>query len=181
MITWNTQQHFKEDIWIISRYFTFEVIEFIIYQHFSAGGLLGFYLFLLDFKLQFNFIFFIIIIFFCFSAFCEFQCPFYKNTFVLTFIVGIFYFISVWRGLKSIKLLSVHINFQYRLNSHTNLFIVTYYLFSTIALLILSHLQFHCFFFSLTFFIHLMNMCKWVLSLAVPSFVSNIRSRKSKN
>ena len=44
-------------------------------------------------------------------------------------------------------LLSVHINFQYKLNPHTNLFIVIFYLFSSIALLIFSDLQFHRFFF----------------------------------
>ena len=37
-----------------------------------------------------------------FSAFCEFQCHFYKNTFNIYY--EIFYFILVWRGLKSIKL-----------------------------------------------------------------------------
>ena len=40
--------------------------------------------------------------------------------------------------------LSVHINFQYKLKSHTSLFMVTFYLFSSIALLFFSHLQFHC-------------------------------------
>ena len=39
----------------------------------------------------------------CFSAFREFQSPFYKNTFILTFIMETFYFIFVWRGLKSIN------------------------------------------------------------------------------
>ena len=42
--------------------------------------------------------------------------------------------------------LPVHLNFQYKLNCHTSIFIVIFYLFSSIALLILSHLQFHCFF-----------------------------------
>ena len=46
-----------------------------------------------------NFIFILL----CFSAFCKFQSLFYKNIFVLTFIMGIFYFILVWRGLKNIK------------------------------------------------------------------------------
>ena len=41
---------------------------------------LNFYLCLLDFKLLF---------FLCFSAFCEFECPLYKNTSVLTFIIGL--------------------------------------------------------------------------------------------
>ena len=40
-------------------------------------------------KLNFHFFFL------CFSAFYEFQYPFYKNTFVLKFILGIFYFILV--------------------------------------------------------------------------------------
>ena len=38
-----------------------------------------------------------------FSAFCKVQCPFFKNAFALIFIVGIFYFILVWWGLKLIK------------------------------------------------------------------------------
>ena len=56
----------------------------------------------------------LLLFFFCFSAFCEFQCPFYKTTIILTFIVGIFHFFfffflggggGVRQGrLKSIKL-----------------------------------------------------------------------------
>ena len=42
--------------------------------------------------------------FFCFPAFREFQCHFYKSTFILTFIMGIFYFILICWGLKLIKL-----------------------------------------------------------------------------
>ena len=42
--------------------------------------------------------------------------------------------------------LSVHINFKKKLNSHTSLFILTFYLFSSIVLLIFCHLQFHCLF-----------------------------------
>ena len=42
--------------------------------------------------------------------------------------------------------LTVHINFQYKLKYHACLFIVTFYLFSSIALFNFSHLQFHCFF-----------------------------------
>ena len=76
-------------------------------------------------------------------------------------------------------LLSVHINFQYKLNSHRSLFIETFYLFFSIALLIFSYLQFQCFFLWFLF-INLMNMCNWILSLAVPSFVSNFNSRKNK-
>ena len=41
---------------------------------------------------------------------------------------------------------SLHINFQYILNPHESLFIKTVNLFSSIALLIFSHLQVHCFF-----------------------------------
>ena len=36
-----------------------------------------------------------------FSFFCKFQCHFHKNAFVLTFIIGIFYLILVWSGLKA--------------------------------------------------------------------------------
>ena len=41
---------------------------------------------------------------------------------------------------------AVHINFQYKLKYHTSLFIVTFYLFSSISLLIFYHLPNHCFF-----------------------------------
>ena len=41
--------------------------------------------------------------FFCFSVFCEFQYHFYKNIFGLTFIMGISYFILVWRELTFIQ------------------------------------------------------------------------------
>ena len=37
-------------------------------------------------------------------ALCEFQFSFYKNIFVLTVIMGIFYFISFWRRLKIHKI-----------------------------------------------------------------------------
>ena len=43
-----------------------------------------------------------------------------------------------------IVFVSTHINFQYKLNSHTGLFIVTFVSFSSISLLIFSHLQLHC-------------------------------------
>ena len=46
----------------------------------------------------------LVLFFLCFSPFCEFQCPFHKNTFALTCLMGMFYFILVWWGLKSIKL-----------------------------------------------------------------------------
>ena len=42
----------------------------------------------------------LVLLFLCFSAFCEFQCHFYDNTFALTFIMGMFYFILVWWGLE---------------------------------------------------------------------------------
>ena len=45
----------------------------------------------------------LVLFFLCFSAFSEFQCAF-CNTFVLTFITGIFYLILVCRVLKSIQL-----------------------------------------------------------------------------
>ena len=44
----------------------------------------------------------------------------------------------------------VHINFQYQLNSHKKLFIMTVNLFSFIALLVTSHLQVHFFYFSVS-------------------------------
>ena len=54
---------------------------------------LNFYLFLLDCELYF--------IFFRFLHFCKFQCPFNKNTFVLTFIIK-----NILRqfGLKGVKI-----------------------------------------------------------------------------
>ena len=45
--------------------------------------------------------------FLCFSAFCKLQCLCYKNTFVLTFIMRIFYFILAWRW-KTVKLKKIH-------------------------------------------------------------------------
>ena len=54
------------------------------------------------------------------------------------------------RGFKFVLFLplflSIHINFQYKLNSHKNLFIVAANFYSSIALLIFSHLHFHCYF-----------------------------------
>ena len=88
-----------------------------------------------------------------------------------------------WRGIKLVLFLSlflsVHINFQYKLNSYKSFFIVTLNLISSIALLIFSHLQFHGFFLWY-FFVNLMNMNKSLLSLAVQSFLFNFNSRKSK-
>ena len=71
--------------------------------------------------------------------------------------------------------LPVHINFRYKLNSHKRLFIVTVNLFSSIALLIFFHLQFHPF-----FSLYKFNMNKLAFSLAVPSFVFTFNSRKSQ-
>ena len=92
-------------------------------------------------------------------------------------------------GLFLSLFLPVDINFQYKLNSHKSLFIVTVNLFSSIALLIFSHLHFHSFI-SLIFLykvfpflmtmIKSMNINKWVLSLSGSSFVFNFNSRKSK-
>ena len=88
-----------------------------------------------------------------------------------------------WGGIKLVLFLSlflsVHINFQYKLNSYKSFFIVTLNLISSIALLIFSHLQFHGFFLWY-FFVNLMNMNKSLLSLAVQSFLFNFNSRKSK-
>ena len=46
----------------------------------------------------------LVLFFICFLAFCEFQCLLYKNTFFLTFIMGISYFVLACRRLKTIKL-----------------------------------------------------------------------------
>ena len=51
--------------------------EVIIYQHFQQVTLQT-----------------LVVFFICFSTFCEFQCHFYRNTFVLTFIIK--YFTSFW-------------------------------------------------------------------------------------
>ena len=79
--------------------------------------------------------------------------------------------------------LTVRINFQYKLKYHTSFLIETFFLFSSIA-----SLTFFSFAVSLVFhvicdykFVIIISMCKWVLSLAVPYFVSNFNSRKSKN
>ena len=53
----------------------------------------NFCLFLLDYKLLSS------IFSLLFGFFCEFQCLLQKNTFIL----GIFYFILAWKGLKAIK------------------------------------------------------------------------------
>ena len=45
-----------------------------------------------------------VLLFLCFSAFCELQCLFYMNAFALTFIMRIFYFIVVWCGVKINKI-----------------------------------------------------------------------------
>ena len=56
--------------------------EVIIYKYFLQET----QLLLVSVRLQTLVLFFL-----CFSGFCEFQCPFYKNT------IGIFYFILAWR------------------------------------------------------------------------------------
>ena len=74
--------------------------------------------------------------------------------------------------------LSVHITFQYKLKFHTILVMVTFYF-----LLLLCYFFLICsstVLFREFFIINLISMCKWVFSLAVPSFVSNFNSRKSK-
>ena len=58
--------------------------------------------------------------------------------------------------------LSVHINFRYKLNY----FVVTCFLFSSIALLIFLHLQFHCFF----LFFYKFNEHVWTSSLTGSVF-----------
>ena len=67
-----------------------------------------------------------------------------------------------WKGSKFFLFLSlflpVHINFQRKLNPHKSLFIVTVNLFSSIALLILLHLQVYCFF--LLIFLYTFNECE---------------------
>ena len=78
--------------------------------------------------------------------------------------------------------LSVHINFQYKLNSHKRFFIVTVNLLSSVHFNLLYSFLFICNFavFLYFLFINLMNINKRVLSLAVPSLVFNFNSRKSK-
>ena len=49
--------------------------------------------------------------------------------------------------------LCLQINFQYKLKPHTTLFIVVFYLLSSLTLLIFSNLQFYCFFFNLLLWI----------------------------
>ena len=66
--------------------------HFLLTLSFSAKKKKSFYLLLLDSKL---------VLFFPFFFFRP-QWLFSKNTFVLTFIMGMFYFIAVWRELKSI-------------------------------------------------------------------------------
>ena len=46
----------------------------------------------------------LVLFYLCFSSFYEFQCFFHKNSSVLTFIIGLFYFILAWSGLKSVRL-----------------------------------------------------------------------------
>ena len=46
----------------------------------------------------------LVLFFLWFPAFCELQCLFYKNNFVLTVAMEIFYFVLAYSGLKIIKL-----------------------------------------------------------------------------
>ena len=56
-----------------------------------------------------------------FGFFCEFQCHFYNNRFNLTFIMGIFYFILVWK-VKIHNIFSVLLpaNLQYKIIGSCN-------------------------------------------------------------
>ena len=91
LLTWNLAHilcnlnALKEAIkffWIWHEFFT----EVIIYQHLQQVT----YLLLAFVRLEILVLFFL-----CFMNFCESQCHFYNNTFILTFIMGIFYFILV--------------------------------------------------------------------------------------
>ena len=74
--------------------------------------------------------------------------------------------------------LSVHINFQYKLNSHKRFFIVTVNLLSSMLYSFLFICNFTVFLYFL--FINLMNINKRVLSLAVPWYLILIQERASK-
>ena len=56
--------------------------------------------------------------------------------------------------------LTVHINFRYELKYYTSLFIVTFYLYSSISLLIFFSSAISLFLFLQFLIIDLMNMCK---------------------
>ena len=76
--------------------------------------------------------------------------------------------------------LYVNENFKYILSSHKIIFMKTVNLFSSIFQLVFLISKSIVFFF-LKSFIHLMNMNKWDHSLAVPCFLFNFNSRKSKH
>ena len=75
--------------------------------------------------------------------------------------------------------LYVNVNFEYILSSHKIIFMKTVNLFSSIFQLVFLICKFIVSF--LKSFIHLMNMNKWDLSLAVPCFLFNFNSRKTKH
>ena len=56
--------------------------------------------------------------------------------------------------------LTVHINFRYELKYYTSLFVVTFYLYSSISLLIFFSSAISLFLFLQFLIIDLMNMCK---------------------
>ena len=74
--------------------------------------------------------------------------------------------------------LYVNVNFEYILSSHKIIFMKTVNLLSSIFQLVFRICKFIVSF--LKSFIHLMNMNKWDLSLAVPCFLFNFNSRKTK-
>ena len=75
--------------------------------------------------------------------------------------------------------LYVNVNFEYILSSHKIIFMKTVNLLSSIFQLVFRICKFIVSF--LKSFIHLMNMNKWDLSLAVPCFLFNFNSRKTKH
>ena len=76
--------------------------------------------------------------------------------------------------------LSVHMDFQNKLNYRISLFIVTVSFFYSIAILIFFFICNFTVFFLEFFFINLMDMNKWVLPLVVISFTFDFNSRKTK-
>ena len=95
LLTWNLATHTKyfKNSQKVKR--TFWMWNGIFYwsHHISAFSA-GYLTFIVFVRLQ------TLVLFFLSSpGFCEFQCPFCKNT----FIKGMFYFKLVWRKLKSIK------------------------------------------------------------------------------
>ena len=84
--------------------------EVIIYQHFQQVSWLLLAFVRLQTLVQF---------FLCFSAFCQFPCHFYENSFVLTFIMGIFYFILRF-GLVGVKIHKINYFFSAHLQQFCN-------------------------------------------------------------